>query len=50
MARLSTKDRLNNFKEVELGLAEKAAVREARRCLRCDLETEDGKSAMKEPS
>jgi NADPH-dependent glutamate synthase beta subunit-like oxidoreductase len=50
MNRLSTKDRLNNFKEVELGLNEKAAVREARRCLRCDLETEDGKSAMKEPS
>jgi len=50
MNRLSTKDRLNNFKEVELGLNEKAAVREARRCLRCDLETEDGKSAMKESS
>jgi len=50
MIRLSTKERLNNFKEVELGLAEKAAVREARRCLRCDLETEDAKSATREPS
>jgi len=47
MNRLSTKDRTNNFREVELGLTEKAAIREARRCLRCDLETEDGKAALK---
>ncbi len=47
MNRLSTKDRANNFREVELGLTEKAAIREARRCLRCDLETEDGKAAIK---
>jgi len=47
MSRLSTKDRKNNFREVELGLNEKAAVREARRCLRCDLETQDGKAALK---
>ena len=31
-------DRLNNFAEVELSLGEEAAVEEARRCLRCDLE------------
>ncbi|MBN2200092.1 MAG: NADH-quinone oxidoreductase subunit NuoF [Candidatus Aminicenantes bacterium] len=31
--------------EVELGLSRDVAVREARRCLRCDLETEDGKKA-----
>jgi len=47
MNRLSTRDRANNFREVELGLTEKAAIREARRCLRCDLETEDGKAALK---
>jgi hypothetical protein len=31
---------------VELGLIETAAVAEARRCLRCELETEDGKNAI----
>jgi NADH-quinone oxidoreductase subunit F len=31
-------DRLNNFAEVELCLGEEAAVEEAKRCLRCDLE------------
>jgi NADH-quinone oxidoreductase subunit F len=30
--------RLKSFKVVELGLGEKAAIREAKRCLRCDLE------------
>ena len=35
--------RPKNFQEVEIGLTEEMAVREARRCLRCDLETEDGK-------
>ena len=30
----------HNFKEVELGLAEKVACSEARRCLRCDLDRE----------
>ncbi|MBM4248325.1 MAG: FAD-binding protein [Euryarchaeota archaeon] len=33
--------------EVETGLTEEMAVREARRCLRCDLETNDGKAAIK---
>jgi len=32
--------------EVELGFTRDVAVREARRCLRCDLETEDGKKAI----
>jgi NADH-quinone oxidoreductase subunit F len=50
MAHLSLQKRAHSFKEVEIGLTEKSAVREARRCLRCDLETEDGKSAMKESS
>jgi NADH-quinone oxidoreductase subunit F len=38
MPRLSAKQRRHTFAEVELGLAEEAAVREARRCLRCDWE------------
>ncbi len=38
--------RRKNFEEVEGTLSEIAAYREARRCLRCDLETEDGKSAI----
>ncbi|MDY6893475.1 MAG: FAD-dependent oxidoreductase, partial [Chloroflexota bacterium] len=35
---LSLSDRLGNFAEVELSLKEEVAVKEARRCLRCDLE------------
>ena len=46
MPRLSLNARKKNFKEVELGLTEEKAVEEARRCLRCDLETKDGKNAM----
>jgi NADPH-dependent glutamate synthase beta subunit-like oxidoreductase len=38
MPRLLAEQRKNNFAEVELGLSEEAAVREARRCLRCDWE------------
>ena len=45
---LQLKDRAKNFKEVDLGLAEAQAVKEARRCLRCDLETADAKKALKE--
>ncbi|MGC8781710.1 MAG: FAD-dependent oxidoreductase, partial [Anaerolineae bacterium] len=30
-------ERVRNFNLVELGLSERAAVQEARRCLRCDL-------------
>jgi len=46
MPRLTRAARKKNFKEVELGLSEAAAVAEARRCLRCELETEDGKNAI----
>lgn len=43
MTRLSPKKRRSNFKEVEQGLTEEnQVVKEAKRCLRCDLETEDG--------
>ncbi len=44
--KLSIKARKKNFKEVELGLTEEMAIKEARRCLRCELETEDGKKAI----
>jgi NADH-quinone oxidoreductase subunit F len=44
--RLPRSARRKNFREVELGLSEAAAVTEARRCLRCELETEDGKNAL----
>ncbi|MBU1888304.1 MAG: FAD-dependent oxidoreductase [Candidatus Omnitrophica bacterium] len=40
--------RISNFNEVELGISEEMAKKEARRCLRCDLETEDGKRCLKE--
>jgi len=46
MPHLPIPERQKNFKEVELGFTEEMAVREARRCLRCELETEDGKKAM----
>jgi NADH-quinone oxidoreductase subunit F len=46
MPRLTRTARKKNFKEVELGLSEEAAVAEARRCLRCELETEEGKKAI----
>jgi len=38
--------RKKNFKEVDLGLSERLACKEARRCLRCDLETTDAKRAL----
>ncbi|MFQ6070183.1 MAG: FAD-dependent oxidoreductase [Candidatus Aminicenantales bacterium] len=40
---LSTEERRGNFKEVELGISEEMAIKEARRCLRCDLEGKGGK-------
>jgi len=46
MPRLTRSARKKNFKEVELGFNEAAAVAEAKRCLRCELETEDGKNAI----
>jgi NADH-quinone oxidoreductase subunit F len=39
MPTLSVAERRGNFKEVELGFNRETAVREARRCLRCDLES-----------
>jgi len=53
MPRLSPQERKSNFREVEQGLKEEQAVKEARRCLRCDLETADGqkfRKKLKEPS
>ena len=42
---LPANERVGSFDEVDLNLAEEIAVREARRCLRCDLATEDAKQA-----
>ena len=39
--------RINNFNEVNLNITNKMAIKEARRCLRCDLETEDAKKIIK---
>ncbi|MBA3045250.1 MAG: FAD-dependent oxidoreductase [Candidatus Thermoplasmatota archaeon] len=36
-------NRTCSLDEVDLGLSEENAIKEARRCLRCDLETEEGK-------
>ncbi|MHB8094280.1 MAG: NADH-quinone oxidoreductase subunit NuoF [Candidatus Aminicenantales bacterium] len=38
--------RRSGHEEIELGFTRDLAVREARRCLRCELETEDGKKAI----
>jgi hypothetical protein len=46
MPHISAKERKRNFEEVEKGLTEKQAVWEAKRCLRCDLETQDGKDFL----
>lgn len=43
---LSAKKRKGTFAEVELNMTEEMAVQEAKRCLRCDLDTEDGKKAI----
>lgn len=43
MPSLSVKERAGNFKEVERGISEETAIQEARRCLRCDLESKGGK-------
>ena len=42
MAQLSPAERKSNFQEVDQGLTEEQAIKEAKRCLRCELETEDG--------
>ena len=44
MQTLSAEKRKYNLREVNQGLTEQQAIREARRCLRCDLETKDGQS------
>ena len=44
------KNREGNFVEIERTLTEQVAIREARRCLRCDLDTEDAKNAMEQES
>jgi len=41
MPLLSLEQRSGNFKEVELGFTEEMAIKEAKRCLRCDLELEE---------
>jgi pyruvate/2-oxoglutarate dehydrogenase complex dihydrolipoamide dehydrogenase (E3) component len=38
---LPLNERAGNFAEVELGFTEEMAIREARRCLRCDLELKE---------
>jgi len=44
--RIPSGERRKNFKEVALTLTKEMAVREARRCLRCELETQDGIKAL----
>ena len=46
MRHLPPSKRKTMHEEIELGFTKDIAVREARRCLRCDLETEDGKRAI----
>ncbi|MGO9016704.1 MAG: NADH-quinone oxidoreductase subunit NuoF [Dissulfurispiraceae bacterium] len=48
MPSLSPEERRKNFKEVDLGFTEEMAVKEARRCLRCELSTLDGQNAVQE--
>ena len=38
---LALEERTADFKEVEHGFTEEMAIKEAKRCLRCDLETEE---------
>lgn len=46
MPHLPLEERFKNFREVEMGYTEKMAVQEARRCLRCDLQTEDMRAVV----
>jgi len=48
MPHLAPQERKHIFKEIELGFDEKDAVKEAKRCIRCDLETCDGKRFLEE--
>jgi NADH-quinone oxidoreductase subunit F len=45
MPLLELEERSGNFKEVELGYTEEMAIREAKRCLRCDLELVEQEAA-----
>lgn len=47
--KIDVKKRLKNFKEVDIGFDKLSAIKEAKRCLRCDLEvkTEDEKRSKK---
>ena len=47
MPLLSSEKRKYNLMEVNQGLTEEQAIKEAKRCLRCELETEDGKRFLK---
>ncbi|MDH5406039.1 MAG: FAD-dependent oxidoreductase [Candidatus Aminicenantes bacterium] len=47
MPSLPVEKRVKNFKEVELGFDEKMAVKEARRCLRCELELKEEEAKLK---
>ncbi|MBN2246848.1 MAG: NADH-quinone oxidoreductase subunit NuoF [Candidatus Aminicenantes bacterium] len=46
MPKISLEERRKNFREVEKTLSEESAVIEAKRCLRCELQTLDGKKAI----
>jgi adenylate cyclase class IV len=48
VALLPVASRLGDFAEVELTLTEEQAMREARRCLRCDPQTADAKRQLVE--
>jgi len=45
---ISKDSRTCSFEEVEFVLSEDVAIKEAKRCLRCDLETEDGKKQFEQ--
>lgn len=46
MPKLRVAQRMNNFREIELGYSAEMAIKEARRCLRCDLDTEEGRAYL----
>jgi NADPH-dependent glutamate synthase beta subunit-like oxidoreductase len=46
MPELEPSDRQNNFKEVELGFSCDMASKEAKRCLRCEFETNEGREFL----
>jgi len=45
---LPVDERVNNFSEVELTITKEMAIKEARRCLACHLETEDGRKWLEQ--